>query len=53
MAMAISHVRRLERRTLLLGVDDPWIAAGLIFMFGSGVACVIYGIWKWNAEEED
>jgi hypothetical protein len=36
----------------VLGINDPWIIAGYVLMFGSAIACVIYGILKWNVEEE-
>lgn len=41
-----------NRRRYMLGLEDPWIIAGYVLLFGSTIACVIYGIWKWNDEED-
>ena len=37
----------------MLGIDDPWIIAAYVLLFGSAIACVIYGIWKWNETDEE
>jgi len=37
----------------MFGIDDPWIIAAYVLLFGSTAACVIYGIWKWNEIDED
>ena len=36
----------------MFGIDDPWIIAAYVLLFGSAAACVIYGILKWNVEED-
>ncbi len=53
MAMAISHGRRTEERQLILGIEDPWIILGFVFLIGSTIACVIYGWLNWNKGEDD
>jgi hypothetical protein len=51
---SVAHAWSHEKRGMfiMLGIEDPWIIAGYVLMFGSALACVIYGILKWNVEEE-
>ena len=37
---------------VVLGIEDPWIIAGFVLLIGSAIACVIYGLLKWNEEGE-
>ena len=37
----------------VLGIDDPWIIAGFIVLFGSTIACVVYGALYYNKDVDD
>jgi hypothetical protein len=37
---------------MVLGIEDPWIIAGLVLLVVSAIACVIYGVLKWNEKGE-
>ncbi|MEI6795468.1 MAG: symporter small accessory protein [Methanomassiliicoccales archaeon] len=37
----------------VLGIDDPWIIAGFIVLFGSTIACVVYGVLYYNKDVDD
>ena len=32
----------------MFGIDDPWILLGYICTIGITLACILYGLWKWN-----
>lgn len=32
----------------MLGIDDPWIQLGYILTIGVTLACILYGLLKWN-----
>jgi hypothetical protein len=36
----------------MLGIDDPLVWSGYLLAIGLAIACVVYGILKWNAEED-
>ncbi|MCF7854948.1 MAG: hypothetical protein K9N51_09125 [Candidatus Pacebacteria bacterium] len=35
---------------MMLGMDDPWVAAAYILCVLSSLACVIYGALNWNKD---
>ena len=35
----------------MLGIDDPLVWSGYVLAIGLAIACVGYGIWKWNKGE--
>ena len=35
----------------MLGFADPWIAAAFLSCLLSAGLCVVWGLWRWNAEE--
>jgi hypothetical protein len=37
----------------VLGIDDPWIIAGFVLLFGSAIACVVYGAIYYNKDVDD
>ena len=38
---------------MILGIDDPIIILGYVVLFGSAIACVIYGWLKRNVGGEE
>lgn len=32
----------------MFGIDDPWIILGYACTLGIALACILYGIVKWN-----
>jgi hypothetical protein len=37
----------------VFGIDDPWILLGIFLLFGSALACVIYGALYYNKDVDD
>jgi hypothetical protein len=37
----------------VFGIDDPWILLGIFLLFGSTLACVIYGVVYYNKDVDD
>ena len=37
----------------MLGIEDPWIAAGYILCLLSTLLCVIYGAIMWNKGDDE
>lgn len=38
---------------MILGIPDPWVLSGYLFLILSTIACVVYGIIKWNKEDDE
>jgi hypothetical protein len=36
----------------MFGIDDPWIWGGYALAIGLTILCVVYGLWKWNVDED-
>ena len=36
----------------MLGIDDPQIWVAYVLCFVSAIGCVIYGVLKWNEEDD-
>jgi hypothetical protein len=37
----------------VLGIDDPWVWLAYVLCILSAVLCVVYGVARWNRDEED
>jgi hypothetical protein len=33
---------------VILGIEDPWVAAGFILCILSSLFCAVYGLLNWN-----
>lgn len=33
---------------MILGIADPWVAAAYVLCILSALACVVWGVLKWN-----
>jgi len=40
-------------KTVVLGIDDPWVWSAYILTILSMLLCVIYGALNWNKGDED
>ncbi len=37
----------------MFGIEDGWIVAMLLMILAALLACIGYGVWRWNEPEED
>lgn len=42
----------MERRAVVLGIEDTWVILAYILCILSTVLCVVYGIVNWNKGDE-
>lgn len=38
---------------MILGIPDPWVLSGYLFVVLSTILCVIYGIINWNKGDDE
>ena len=36
----------------VLGIPDPWVWGGYVLAIGLTAACIVWGILKWNKDED-
>jgi hypothetical protein len=37
---------------MIVGIQDPWVAAAYLLSIGGAVVCTVYGITHWNKGDE-
>lgn len=37
----------------VLGIDDPWVWSAYLLCIFSAALCVVYGVARWNRDEEE
>ena len=37
----------------MLGIDDPYIWMAYVLCIISALGCIVYGLLKWNEEEQE
>lgn len=37
----------------VLGIEDPYVWGGYVIAIALAIICAIYGLLKWNSEEEE
>lgn len=37
----------------MLGIEDPWVVAAYILCIASALACLAWGVAKWNQDDPD
>jgi hypothetical protein len=37
----------------MFGIEDPQIILAYLVTFGFTLACVLYGLWRWNKDGGD
>jgi hypothetical protein len=51
--MLLANTLQYKRGVKMLGIEDPYIWSAYVLCIISAIACMAYGIAKWNEEEEE